>query len=274
MPYITESTIKKITVPYLQKCKQEGKKIVMLTCYDYTMAGLLDNAGIEVILVGDSAANVMAGYETTLPITLDQMIYHCASVKRAIKRALLVVDLPFGSYQGSKDLALQSAFRMMKEGQASALKLEGGIEIADTIQTLVQSGIPVMGHLGLTPQSVNQFGGYGLRAKAEAEASKLISDAEALQKAGVFAIVLEKIPAELAAKLTSQLSIPTIGIGAGNSCDGQVLVLQDMLGMNTHLVPKFVRKYADMAATIDAAVTSYMEDVKNGGFPSVAESYE
>lgn len=245
----------------------------MLTCYDYTMAGILDNAGIEVVLVGDSAANVMAGYETTLPITLDQMIYHCASVKRAIKRALLVVDLPFGSYQGSRERALQSAFRMMKEGQAGALKLEGGIEILDTVKTLVQSGIPVMGHLGLTPQSVNQFGGYGLRAKENAEAEKLLSDAEALQKAGVFAIVLEKIPAELAATITAKLSIPIIGIGAGNACDGQVLVLQDILGMNVHTVPKFVRKYADIATTIDTAVKSYMEDVKNGRFPNGDESY-
>lgn len=257
----------------MQKCKQDSKKIAMLTCYDYTMARILDNAGIEVILVGDSAANVMAGHETTLPITLDQMIYHCASVKRAISRALLVVDLPFGSYQGNKEIALQSAFRMMKEGQASALKLEGGLEIVDTVTTLVQSGIPVMGHLGLTPQSVNQFGGYGLRAKEEEEAEKLISDAAALQTAGVFAIVLEKIPTQLAAKLTSQLSIPTIGIGAGNSCDGQVLVLQDMLGMNTHITPKFVRKYADLANTIDSAVKNYIEDVKNNSFPSEKESY-
>ena len=245
----------------------------MLTCYDYTMASLLDNAGVDVLLVGDSAANVMAGYETTLPITLDQMIYHCASVKRAVKRALLVVDLPFGSYQGSKELALQSAFRMMKEGAAGALKLEGGVEIADTIQTLVKSGIPVMGHLGLTPQSVNQFGGYGLRAKGEEEAEKLLLDAFELQKAGVFAIVLEKIPAELANMITAKLSVPIIGIGAGNGCDGQVLVGQDMLGMNTDMVPKFVRKYADLAFTIDSAVKHYVEDVYSGNFPSEKESY-
>lgn len=273
MAYISDSTIKKITVPHLHKRKQEGKKISMLTCYDYTMAGILDNAGIDIVLVGDSAANVMAGHETTLPITLDQMIYHCASVKRAIKRALLVVDLPFGSYQGSKDLALQSAFRMMKEGQASALKLEGGIEIVDTIRTLVKSGIPVMGHLGLTPQSVNQFGGYGLRAKNDAEAEQLISDALELEKAGVFAIVLEKIPSQLAARVTDKLSIPTIGIGAGNKCDGQVLVLQDMLGMNTNMLPKFVRKYADIANTIDGAVKSYIEEVNSGDFPGEKESY-
>ncbi|MFT4202752.1 MAG: 3-methyl-2-oxobutanoate hydroxymethyltransferase [Chitinophagaceae bacterium] len=262
-----------MTAPYIQQCKAEGKKIAMLTCYDYTMANLLDNAGIEMILVGDSAANVMAGYETTLPITLDQMIYHCASVKRGIKRALLVADLPFGTYQGNKERALLSAFRMMKEGQAEALKLEGGAEVADTVQTLAQSGIPVMGHLGLTPQSVNQFGGYGLRAKAEAEAAKLLSDAEALQDAGAFAIVLEKIPATLAATVTTKLSIPVIGIGAGNRCDGQVLVVQDMLGMTTHHLPKFVRKYADVATTMDTAVKSYIADVKNGNFPNENESY-
>lgn len=273
MSYISDSIVKKITVPYLNQCKSEGKKISMLTCYDYTMAGILDNAGIEVILVGDSAANVMAGYETTLPITLDEMIYHCVSVKRGIKRALLVADLPFGSYQGDKNEALKSAFRMMKEGLASALKLEGGREMADTIKILVDAGIPVMGHLGLTPQSVNQFGGYGLRAKNEAEAEKLIADAEILQAAGVFAIVLEKIPSALATQLTQKLTIPTIGIGAGNGCDGQVLVLQDMLGMNTHIVPKFVRKYASLAQTINDAVGTYIADVKNGSFPGKEESY-
>ncbi|PZP47427.1 MAG: 3-methyl-2-oxobutanoate hydroxymethyltransferase [Pseudopedobacter saltans] len=271
--YVSDSSIKKITVPHLQKRKQEGKKISMLTCYDYTMASILDKTGIDIILVGDSAANVMAGYETTLPITLDQMIYHCASVKRAISRALLVVDLPFGSYQGSKELALQSSFRMMKEGGASALKLEGGSEIVDTIQTLVKSGIPVMGHLGLTPQSVNQFGGYGLRAKEDDEAERLILDAFELQKAGVFAIVLEKIPAELAAMITEKISIPIIGIGAGNRCDGQVLVLQDMLGLNTGMVPKFVRKYVDLSTIIDNAVKSYIEDVQNTNFPNEKESY-
>ncbi len=273
MSYVSDNNIKKITVPYLQKCKQNGHKISMLTCYDYTMASILDNAGIEVILVGDSAANVMAGYETTLPITLDEMIYHSISVKRAIHRALLVVDLPFGSYQGNKEVALQSAFRMMKEGRAEALKIEGGIEIVDTVRTLVHAGIPIMGHLGLTPQSVNQFGGYGLRAKEEDEAEKLFSDAFELQSAGAFAIVLEKIPSELAATVSSKLSIPVIGIGAGNGCDGQVLVLQDMLGMNTHIVPKFVRKYADIAITINHAVKTYMEDVKTGNFPGTEESY-
>lgn len=273
MSYVSDSTIKKITVPHLLKRKQEGKRISMLTCYDYTMARILDQAGIDVLLVGDSAANVMAGHETTLPITLDQMIYHTVSVKRGTTRALLVADLPFGSYQGSKETALQSAFRMMKEGQPHAIKLEGGAEIADIIKTIVQSGIPIIGHLGLTPQSVNQFGGYGLRAKGNEEAQKLISDAMALQQAGVFAIVLEKIPAELATHLTNQLSIPTIGIGAGNGCDGQVLVSTDMLGLNTQIVPKFVRKYADLATTIDAAVKTYIEDINSGSFPGESESY-
>lgn len=265
--------IKKITVPLIQIWKAKGEKIAMLTAYDYTFAQIFDQANLDVILVGDSAANVMAGYETTLPISLDEMIYHAASVKRAVKRALVVADLPFGSYQGSKDAAFESAVKMMKQSGVEALKLEGGIEIAEKVKMLVTAGIPIMGHLGLTPQSVNQFGGYGLRAKETAEADKLKSDAIALEKAGAFAIVLEKVPALLAKEVTELLSIPTIGIGAGANCDGQVLVMQDMLGLNTAFLPKFVRKYGNLSEQVTTAIQSYSQDVKDGNFPNCEESY-
>jgi 3-methyl-2-oxobutanoate hydroxymethyltransferase len=264
---------KKVTTHSLAELKHSGVKISMLTAYDYTFARLVDSAGVDVILVGDSASNVMAGHETTLPITLDQMIYHASSVVRGVDRALVVVDLPFGSYQGNPKEALNSAIRIMKESGGHAVKLEGGSEVVSTVQRLVQSGIPVMGHLGLTPQSIYQFGTYAVRAKEEAEASKLLDDALALQEAGCFALVLEKIPATLAAKVTAALRIPTIGIGAGADVDGQVLVLHDMLGMNTEFNPRFLRRYAQLGELIPAAIRQYVQDVRAKHFPNDQERY-
>jgi 3-methyl-2-oxobutanoate hydroxymethyltransferase len=264
---------KKVTTHSLAELKHSGVKISMLTAYDYTFARLVDSAGVDVILVGDSASNVMAGHETTLPITLDQMIYHASSVVRGVDRALVVVDLPFGSYQGNPKEALNSAIRIMKESGGHAVKLEGGSEVVSTVQRLVQSGIPVMGHLGLTPQSIYQFGTYAVRAKEEAEASKLLDDALALQEAGCFALVLEKIPATLAAKVTAALRIPTIGIGAGADVDGQVLVLHDMLGMNTEFNPRFLRRYAQLGELIPTAIRQYVQDVRAKDFPNDQERY-
>ena len=264
---------KKVTTHSLAELKQCGIKISMLTAYDYTFARLVDSAGVDVILVGDSASNVMAGHETTLPITLDQMIYHASSVVRGVDRALVVVDLPFGSYQGNPKEALNSAIRIMKESGGHSVKLEGGSEVVSTVQRLVQSGIPVMGHLGLTPQSIYQFGTYAVRAKEEAEAAKLIDDALALQEVGCFALVLEKIPAALAAKVTAALRIPTIGIGAGADVDGQVLVLHDMLGMNTEFNPRFLRRYAQLGEVIPAAIRQYVHDVRERDFPNDQERY-
>lgn len=269
----THSEIKKITTETLRKMKYNGEKISMLTAYDFTTAKMLDEAGIDTILVGDSAANVMAGYETTLPITLDQMIYHAQCVGRGVKRAFVVVDLPFGTYQSDSQKALDSAIRIMKETNASAIKLEGGSEVAESISKIVQAGIPVMGHLGLTPQSINQFGSYKLRAKEDTEAEKLKQDILLLEKLGCFAIVLEKIPSQLAKEVTESISIPTIGIGAGVHCDGQVLVYQDMVGMNKDFQPKFLRKYLNLHELITEAVQQYVKDVKTMSFPNENESY-
>lgn len=268
-----DDEIKKVTTHRLMSMKQLGEKISMLTAYDYTMATLVDQAGIDIILVGDSASNVMAGNETTLPITVDQMIYHATSVVKAAKRALVVCDMPFGSYQINATEGTKNAIRIMKESGCDALKLEGGVEIIDTVRTIISAGIPVMGHLGLTPQSVNMFGGYGVRAKEEAEAQKLIADAHALEEAGCFSLVLEKIPAALAARVASELSIPVIGIGAGGAVDGQVLVAQDMLGMNQGFKPKFLRQYANLADVITSAIQNYVQDVKDGDFPNEREQY-
>lgn len=265
--------IKKITIESLRKMKQEGEKITMLTAYDFTTAKMLDAGGIDTILVGDSAANVMAGYETTLPITLDQMIYHAQCVSRGVDRAMVVVDLPFGTYQSDSQKALDSAIRVMKETRATAIKIEGGEEIAESIQKIVKAGIPVMGHLGLTPQSINQFGSYKLRAKEEAEAEKLKKDAQLLQDLGCFALVLEKIPSQLAKEVSESLNIPTIGIGAGKYCDGQVLVYQDFVGMNEGFQPKFLRKYLNLYSEITGAVQQYVKDVKAQDFPNEQESY-
>lgn len=268
-----DDEIKKVTTHRLMSMKLLGEKISMLTAYDYTMATLVDQAGIDIILVGDSASNVMAGNETTLPITVDQMIYHATSVVKAAKRALVVCDMPFGSYQINATEGTKNAIRIMKESGCDALKLEGGVEIIDTVRTIISAGIPVMGHLGLTPQSVNMFGGYGVRAKEEAEAQKLIADAHALEEAGCFSLVLEKIPAALAARVASELSIPVIGIGAGGAVDGQVLVAQDMLGMNQGFKPKFLRQYANLADVITSAIQNYVQDVKDGDFPNEKEQY-
>lgn len=246
----------------------------MITAYDYSFGSIMDAAGIDIILVGDSASNVMAGHETTVPITLDQMIYHAQSVVRAVNRCLVVVDLPFGSYQSNSEVALSSAIRVMKESGAHSLKLEGGEEISESIKKIVQAGIPVMGHLGLTPQSIYKFGTYQLRAKEEAEAAKLRQDAIALQEAGCFAIVLEKIPASLAKEVSETLQIPTIGIGAGSHCNGQVLVMHDMLGINTEFKPRFLRTYLNLREQATKAVQQYIIDVKSGDFPNAAESYE
>lgn len=245
----------------------------MLTAYDFSMAGILDSTGIDVILVGDSAANVMAGYETTLPITLDNMIYHARSVRRAVKRALVVVDLPFGTYQGNSKEALASAVRIMKETEADAIKIEGGEEILESVERILCAGIPVMGHLGLTPQSIHKFGTYAVRAKEEIEAAKLMSDAKLLEKAGCFGIVLEKIPADLAAEVAKELKIPMIGIGAGGGVDGQVLVVHDMLGITNEFSPRFLRRYADLHTVMTDAVTHYIADVKSGSFPDDTEQY-
>ncbi len=253
--------------------KNRGEKISMLTAYDYSMAKIIDGAGIDVILVGDSASNVMAGNETTLPITLDQMIYHASSVVKAVKRALVVVDIPFGYYQGSSGEALRSSIRIMKESGAHAVKLEGGSEVKDSVLRILSAGVPVMGHLGLTPQSIYKFGTYTVRAKEKAEAQKLIEDAQLLQESGCFGIVLEKIPAELAKKVSSMLTIPVIGIGAGPEVDGQVLVMQDMLGITQEFKPRFLRRYADLHSVITGAVRKYVEDVKAKAFPDEKEKY-
>ncbi len=268
-----QKEIKRVTTQTLHDFKVKGTKIAMLTSYDFSMAGIVDQAGIDVILVGDSASNVMAGHETTLPITLDQMIYHASSVVRAVQRALVVVDLPFGSYQGNSRMALDSSIRIMKESGAHAVKLEGGSEIRESIERILTAGIPVMGHLGLTPQSIYKFGTYNVRAKEEAEAQKLKEDAVLLEKIGCFAIVLEKIPAKLAQDVSTSLHIPTIGIGAGPETDGQVLVLHDMLGINKEFRPRFVRRYAELADVMHNAVSSYIADVKSRDFPNSGEMY-
>ncbi len=265
--------VKKITTHTLQKMKSANEKISMLTAYDYSFAGIFDEAGIDVLLVGDSASNVMAGHETTLPITLDQMIYHAQSVVRAVKRCLVVVDLPFGSYQGNSKEALNSALRVMKETGGHAIKLEGGKEVSDSVRRIVEAGIPVMGHLGLTPQSIYKFGTYTVRAKEEAEAEKLKEDALLLQGVGCFGLVLEKIPAELATEVSKSLDIPTIGIGAGAGCDGQVLVMHDMLGINNEFKPRFLRKYLNLHEQITGAVQQYINDVRSGDFPNEKEQY-
>lgn len=265
--------LKRITTNTIQEMKQKGEKIAMLTAYDFSMATIVDTGGTEIILVGDSASNVMAGHETTLPITLDQMIYHAASVVRGVKRALVVVDLPFGSYQGNSKKALSSAIRIMKESGAHAVKLEGGEEVKTSIERILTAGIPVMGHLGLTPQSIYKFGTYAVRAKELAEAEKLKQDALILQEVGCFSVVLEKIPAQLAKRVSDSLKIPTIGIGAGPHCDGQVLVVNDMLGLTKGFKPRFLRQYLDLYAEINGAVKSYVSDVKNKNFPSEQEQY-
>ena len=264
---------RKVTTRRLIEMKQRGEKISMLTAYDYSMAKLIDQAGMDVILVGDSASNVMAGNVTTLPITLDQMIYHGKSVVKAVSRALVVVDLPFGTYQGNSKEALASAIRVMKETHADCIKLEGGSEVRESIERILCAGIPVMGHLGLTPQSINKFGTYAVRAKEEAEANKLIEDAHLLQEIGCFSLVLEKIPAVLAKRVSYELAIPTIGIGAGNGTDGQVLVMHDMLGINQGFSPRFLRRYANLGEEITHAVQAYIEDVKTGDFPNKKEQY-
>ncbi len=272
----TQSGLKrppKITTQTVVEMKHRGEKISMLTAYDYTMAKIVDQAGMDIILVGDSASNVMAGYETTVPITLDQMIYHAASVVRAIERSLVVVDLPFGSYQSDPKEALRSAIRIMKESGGHAVKLEGGKEIKESIKRILNAGIPVMGHLGLTPQSIYKFGTYTVRAKEEEEAEKLISDALLLEKAGCFAVVLEKVPAKLAQEVAEKISIPVIGIGAGNGVDGQVLVTHDMLGMTHEFNPRFLRRYLDLYSEMKNAFSQYSTDVKSGDFPNDSEQY-
>ena len=264
---------KKITTNSLLELKKNGEKISMLTAYDFTLAKIIDNAGIDIILVGDSASNVMAGHETTLPITLDEMIYHASSVVRAVDRALVVVDMPFGTYQGNSKKALDSAIRIMKETGGHTVKLEGGSEIIDSVKRILSAGIPVMGHLGLTPQSIYKFGTYTVRAKEEEEAKKLIEDAKLLEKAGCYAIVLEKIPSKLAKKVADTLNIPVIGIGAGANVDGQVLVLHDMLGMNHEFNPRFLRRYLNLYDEITKGVKQYISDVKNIDFPNQDEQY-
>ncbi len=270
--YITEDT-RKVTTHRLHEMKQRGEKISMLTSYDYTFARIVDNAGVDVILVGDSASNVMAGNVTTLPITLDQMIYHGKSVVRGTNRALVVVDLPFGTYQGNPTEGLSSAVRIMKESHADAVKLEGGEEVIDSVKRILSAGIPIMGHLGLMPQSINKYGTYTVRAKSEAEAQKLLHDAHLLEEAGCFALVLEKIPAELAGRVASELTIPVIGIGAGGYVDGQVLVIQDMLGMTQGFSPKFLRRYLDLNRIMSDAIGQYVVDVKSNDFPNENEQY-
>jgi 3-methyl-2-oxobutanoate hydroxymethyltransferase len=265
--------IVRVTTHTLKELKEKGERISMLTAYDYSMGKIIDSAGIEVILVGDSASNVMAGHETTLPITLDQMIYHATSVVRAAKRALVVVDIPFGSYQGSSSEALKSAIRIMKESGAHAVKMEGGAEIKESVMRVLSAGVPVMGHLGLMPQSIYKFGTYTVRARSKEEADKLVHDALELEKCGCFAIVVEKIPAQLAKTVTDALSIPVIGIGAGPHTDGQVLVMHDILGINKEFHPRFLRRYADLSTEITNAVQHYIRDVKSGSFPNESESY-
>ncbi len=263
----------KVTTHTLQEMKRASEPITMLTAYDYSLARLVDAAGVDVILVGDSASNVMAGQVTTVPMTLDHMIYHAQCVQRAVDRALIVVDMPFGTYQGNSRQALESAIRIMKEAEGHAVKLEGGSEIVESIERILTAGIPVMGHLGLTPQSIYKFGTYTVRAKEDEEAEKLIEDAKLLEEAGCFAIVLEKIPKELAQRVQSELSIPVIGIGAGPHCDGQVLVLHDLLGITMDFSPRFLRRYLNLAEEIDGAIRSYCEDVRSGDFPNESESY-
>lgn len=267
------SEIKRVTTHVIQELKNRGEKIACLTAYDYSMARIVDEAGIEIILVGDSASNVMAGHETTLPITLDQMIYHASSVVRAVKRALVVVDLPFGSYQGNSEEALRSAIRIMKESGAHAVKLEGGAEIQESVSRILSAGVPVMGHLGLTPQSIYKFGTYTVRAKEDTEATRLLADAELLTQLGCFAVVLEKIPSALTKRVTEHISIPTIGIGAGPHADGQILVLHDILGITQEFKPRFLRRYADLYQQTLSALNHYVDDVKAQSFPSEKESY-
>ena len=264
---------RKVTTRRFIEMKQKGERISMLTSYDFTTAGIVDRAGIDGILIGDSASNVMVGNQTTLPMTVDQMIYHARSVVNAGKRALVVCDMPFGSYQTGEHDGVVNAIRMMKESGCDALKLEGGVEILPTVKRILDAGIPVMGHLGLTPQSINKFGTYAVRAKEEREAEKLMSDAQALAEAGCFAVVLEKVPAALAEKVTAMLSVPTIGIGAGNHCDGQILVVADMLGMTQGFSPRFLRRYADLNQVMTDAIGQYVTDVKSGDFPNESESY-
>ena len=270
---VHKKDVKKVTTHVLQAMKHAGEKISMLTAYDYSLAKIVDQAGIDVILVGDSASNVMAGHETTLPITLDQMIYHASSVIRAVNRALVVVDLPFGSYQGNSRNALDSAIKIMKEAGAHAVKLEGGREIQESVTRILTAGSPVMGHLGLTPQSIYKFGTYSVRAKEEEEAEKLIADAQLLEEIGCFAIVLEKIPAKLAERVAQSVNIPIIGIGAGGGVDGQVLVLHDMLGINNEFNPRFLRKYHNLYEEMKGAIMTYVEDVKSKDFPNDTEQY-
>jgi len=270
---VAKKDYKRVTTNTLGEMKQNGEKISMLTAYDYTLAKIIDGTGIDVILVGDSASNVMAGHETTLPITLDQMIYHASSVVRAIDRALVVVDMPFGSYQGNSKEALYSAIKIMKESGGHSVKLEGGSEIIESIERILTAGIPVMGHLGLTPQSIYKFGTYTVRAKEEIEAEKLLEDAKLLEEAGCFALVLEKVPAQLAQKVAESISIPVIGIGAGNGVDGQVLVLHDMLGMTHEFNPRFLRRYLNLYDDITGAVQNYITDVKSMDFPNEKEQY-
>ena len=265
--------IKKVTTHVLLEMKNKGERISMLTAYDFTMARIVDDAGIDIILVGDSASNVMAGHETTLPITLDQMIYHASSVVRAVKRALIVVDLPFGSYQGNSKEALNSAIKIMKESGAHAVKLEGGGEVKESVERILTAGIPVMGHLGLTPQSIYKFGTYNVRAKEEAEAHRLIEDAHLLEQSGCFALVLEKIPAKLAEQVATELTIPVIGIGAGGGVDGQVLVFHDMVGLTNEFNPRFLRRYLNLYDSITGAVGEYIKDVKSRDFPNSNEQY-
>lgn len=269
----TDMEYKKVTTNTIQKMKLAGEKIAMITAYDYSFAKLFDAAGIDIILVGDSASNVMAGHATTLPITLDQMIYHAQSVVRAREHSLIVVDIPFGYYQSNSDIALASAIKIMKESGGHTVKLEGGEEVIDSIKKIVSAGIPVMGHLGLTPQSINKFGTYVVRATEETEAIKLRKDALLLQEAGCFAIVLEKIPASLAREVTQSLTIPTIGIGAGGACDGQVLVMHDMLGINTDFKPRFLRRYLNLDEQITSAIDQYIKDVRSKDFPNESEQY-
>lgn len=264
---------KRMTTHVLKKMKEKGEKITMLTAYDYSMAKIIDGAGIDVILVGDSASNVMAGHETTLPITLDQMIYHASSVIRAVKKSLVVVDLPFGTYQGNSEIALSSAIRIMKESGAHSVKLEGGQKILESVTRILSAGVPVMGHLGLTPQSIYKFGTYTVRAKEEMEAEELIKDAKLLEEAGCFAIVLEKIPAKLAQAVSESIDIPTIGIGAGNKTDGQVLVSHDLFGLTKDFNPRFLRRYLNLYEDMTNAVQSYIKDVKASDFPNASEQY-
>ncbi len=270
---VHKQKVRRVTTHVLSEMKLRGEKIAMLTAYDYSMATIVDNAGIDIILVGDSASNVMAGHETTLPITLDHMIYHGASVRRAVNRALIVVDLPFGTYQGNSKEALNSAIRIMKEARVDAVKLEGGREVLESVNRILSAGIPVMGHLGLTPQSIHKFGTYTVRAKEESEAEKLKEDAKLLEEAGCFAVVLEKIPAKLAREVAESLTIPVIGIGAGSGVDGQVLVLHDMLGITQEFSPRFLRRYHNLFAEIKGAVSSYIQDVKTLDFPNEREQY-